>query len=162
MELSLPKGCSPALFLPTSFSPSTFEPILHSTYISLAPTFEPIILSSRPMVVDPNPPTISCKTIFNQHAHQHHKIYQDKAKAKDHSLSSQSTSSSQPLPSFDQTMHVTLEEAKQGNTLYMDKHDDSLCILNSINLDMEDTLYDKHVSMDEKLIDNDFLNMFST
>ena len=47
-------------------------------------------------------------------------------------------------------MHESLDEAKKGNILYMDKHDDYAHILDSINLDMEDTLDDEHVSNDEK------------
>ena len=38
-----------------------------------------------------------------------------------------------------------LEEANQGKNMQMDKHDDYVYILDSINLDMEDTLDDEHV-----------------
>ena len=56
-----------------------------------------------------------------------------------------------------------LEEANQGKNMQMDKHDDYVYILDSINLDMEDTLDDEHVSSDEKLInmDYDLPNMLS-
>ena len=61
-------------------------------------------------------------------------------------------------------MHNSLEETKQGNTLHMDKHDDYVHILDSFNLDMEDTLDDEHFSSDKELIgmDNHFSNMIST
>lgn len=47
--------------------------------------------------------------------------------------------------------------------MHMDTHDDSIHILDSINLDMEDTLDYEHVSSDEELIDmnNDLPNMLS-
>ena len=74
------------------------------------------------------------------------------------------TSSSQSLPSFDQPILKTLEEVNQGSNMKMDKHDSHVYILDSINLDMEDTLDDIHVSSEEELLDmdNDFPNMLST
>lgn len=61
-------------------------------------------------------------------------------------------------------MHESLEEAKQGNTIHMDKHDNFVCSLDSINLDMKDNLVNEYVSSDEELIDmdNDFPDMIST
>ena len=46
-------------------------------------------------------------------------------------------------------MRESLEESKQGNTMHMDKHDDYVHILASINLHIEDTLDDENFSSDE-------------
>lgn len=152
--MSLPKGFLPAIVFLISLY--TFEPILSST-----PTQSIYVLSSEPMVVDPNPSTMSHKAIHNQHAHYHRKKYQSKVKATTHYLASQPSSFSQPFPSFDQTMRKPLKEFKQGNILHMDKHCDSVHILDFFNLDMEDTLDD---SIHEDLIDMDsgFPNILST
>lgn len=124
------------------------------------------------MSVDPNSLSLSHKTIHNQCARKHHKNYQAKVKA--YTLASYTTSSSQPLYSFDQPMLEPLEEANHTNNMQMDKHDDFICILDSVvmSLDMKDTLDDniidsndnKHVSDDEYLniyIDYYFPNILS-
>ena len=62
MELSLPKGCSPTPIFPTT----------PSKYVLPFTSTQPIdVPSSKPMIIDPNSPTIPCNTIHNQYSHQH-------------------------------------------------------------------------------------------
>ena len=61
-----------------------------------------------------------------------------------YTIASHTMLSSQTLPSFDQLMLNPLEEVKQGTIRKMDKNYDYVHILDSINLDMGDTLCDEH------------------
>ena len=70
MELSRPMGCSPTPIFPTPSNSFTFKHILPPTSLPSAAIPECVDLPSlEPMVVDPNPSTISYKTIHNQHTH---------------------------------------------------------------------------------------------